>query len=176
MMNRIGLNGASQPRVLSRLSLCMLILTKDNLVKRQWTECTKCIFCGAHETIDHIFIACPFARLVSRVVHFTFNIPPPTSVNNLFGNWLNGINKQIKAWIHVGVCFLVWAIWNCRNDVVFNRNAKPIFFAGYPHSYFFDSHVVIPSPAGPAGTYRYWMQSTDGGCSGYIQPGWLVAH
>jgi hypothetical protein len=72
-------------------------LTKDNLVKRKWTGCTKCIFCGTHETIDHLFIAYPFARLVWRVVHFTFNIPPPTSVNNLFGNWLNGIDKQTKA-------------------------------------------------------------------------------
>jgi hypothetical protein len=102
-------------------------LTKDNLVKRKCTGCTKCIFCGTHETIDHLFIACPFARLVWRVVHFTFNIPPSTSVNNLFGNWLNEIDKQTKARIRVGFCALVWAIWNCRNDVVFNRNAKPNF-------------------------------------------------
>jgi hypothetical protein len=53
-------------------------------------------------------------------VHFTFNIPPPTNVTNLFGNWLNKINKKIKARISVGVRALVWTIWNCQNDVVFN--------------------------------------------------------
>jgi hypothetical protein len=77
------------------------------------------------ETIDHLFISRSFARLVWRVVHFTYNIPPPTNVNNLFGNWLNGIDKKTKVRIRVGVCALVWAIWNCRNDVVFNRNVKP---------------------------------------------------
>jgi hypothetical protein len=96
-------------------------------VKRQWTWCTKCVFCGYHKTIDHLFISSSFARPVWRVVHFTYNIPPSTSVNNLFENWLNGIGKQTKAQIRVGICALVWAILNCRNGVVFNKNTKPIF-------------------------------------------------
>jgi hypothetical protein len=104
-----------------------VILNKDNLAKRRWTGCTKCVYCGLPETIDHLFISCSFSRLVWRVVHFTFNIPPPTNVNNLFRNWLNGIDKQTKARIRVGVCALVWEIWNCRNNVVVNRNAKPNF-------------------------------------------------
>jgi hypothetical protein len=29
------------------------------------------------------------------------------NVTNLFGNWLNGIDKQIKERIRVGVCALV---------------------------------------------------------------------
>jgi hypothetical protein len=87
-----------------------MILTKDNLVKRRWTWCTKCVFYGYQETIDHLFITYSFARLVWRVVHFTYYIPHPTSVNNLFGNWLNGIDKQTKTQILVGVCALVWAI------------------------------------------------------------------
>jgi hypothetical protein len=36
--------------------------------------------------------------------------------------------------------------------------------------------VVLPPSAEAAGTYVYWMQLFDDGCSGYIQPGWLVAH
>jgi hypothetical protein len=97
------------------------------LQKDDGQGCTKCVFCGYHETIDHLFISYSFARPVWRVVHFTYNIPPTTSVNNLFANWLNGIDKQTKAEICVGVCTLVWAIWNCHNDVVFNWNSKPIF-------------------------------------------------
>jgi hypothetical protein len=104
-----------------------VILTKDNLVKRQWTGCTKCVFCDAPESIDHLFISCPFAKLVWRVVQFTFNIEPPTSVTNMFGNWLNGIGRRVKARIRVGVCAIVWAIWNCRNDVVFNKTSSPNF-------------------------------------------------
>jgi hypothetical protein len=104
-----------------------VLLTKDNLAKRRWNGCTDCVFCGSKETIDHLFISCSFSRLVWRVVHFTFNIPPPANITNLFGNWLNGIGKKTKALIRVGVCALVWAIWNCCNDVVFNRVSKPNF-------------------------------------------------
>jgi hypothetical protein len=48
-------------------------------------------------------------------------MPPPTNIKNMFGNWLNGIDKSAKARIRIGVCALVWAIWNCRNDIIFNN-------------------------------------------------------
>jgi hypothetical protein len=35
------------------------------------------------------------------------------------------VDKKINARIRVGVCALVWEIWNYRNDVVFNGGAKP---------------------------------------------------
>jgi hypothetical protein len=41
----------------------------------------------------------------------------------MFRNWLNGIDKSAKARIRIGVCALVWAMWNCQNDIIFN-NAK----------------------------------------------------
>jgi hypothetical protein len=83
-----------------------VILTKDNLTKRGWTGCTKCVFCGTQETSDHLFLSCSFARLVWRVVHFTYNIPPPTNVNNLFGNWLNEIDKKQRPKSEWG--FVLW--------------------------------------------------------------------
>ena len=104
-----------------------VILTKDNLVKRQWTGSTKCAFCDASESIDHLLVSCPFAKLVWRVVQFTFNIIPPANVTNMFGNWLNGIDRRVKARIRVGVCAIIWAIWNCRNDLVFNKTSIPNF-------------------------------------------------
>ena len=104
-----------------------VLLTKDNLAKKRWHGCTKCVFCDYQETVNHLFVSCPFARLIWRVVHFTYDIPPPANVTNMFGNWLNGIDKKTKGRIRVGVCALVWAIWNCRNDVVFNRQTKPNF-------------------------------------------------
>jgi hypothetical protein len=97
-----------------------VLLTKDNLAKRKWTGCTKCVFCDSKESIEHLFIRCPFASLLWRVIYFTFNIPAPTNIKNLFGKWLNGIDKIVKEQIRIGVCALLWAIWNCRNDIVFN--------------------------------------------------------
>jgi G:T-mismatch repair DNA endonuclease (very short patch repair protein) len=46
----------------------------------------------------------------------------------------------------------------------------------YPHGCFLDLHVVLPLSTRAKGAYGYWMQSLDGGRSGYLQPGWLVAH
>jgi hypothetical protein len=37
------------------------------------------------------------------------------------GNWLNGVEKHTKARIRLGVYALVWALWNCRNDMVFDK-------------------------------------------------------
>ena len=74
-----------------------ILLTKDNLVRRKWTGCSKCVFCGLQESVEHLFISCSFAKSVWRVVHFTFNISPPANVTNLFGRWLNGIDKITKS-------------------------------------------------------------------------------
>jgi hypothetical protein len=65
------------------------------------------VFCDSQESIHHLFISCPFARLVWRVVEFTFNLPPPTNITNLFGNWLSAIVKEDRACIGVGVCALL---------------------------------------------------------------------
>jgi hypothetical protein len=69
--------------------------------------------------INHLFFACPIASLVWRVVHFTFDVSSP--VTNMFGKWINGVEKHTKARIRLGVCALVWTLWNCRNDMVFNK-------------------------------------------------------
>jgi hypothetical protein len=71
-----------------------VIITKDNLLKRSWAGCPNCAFCNCPETVEHLFIRCPFAKLVWQVVFFTFNVPPPANIKNLFGQWLNGIDKN----------------------------------------------------------------------------------
>ena len=66
-----------------------VLLTKDNLAKRNWGGCQKCCFCDSLETTEHLFISCPFARIIWRMIFFTYNMPPPTNITNMFGNWLN---------------------------------------------------------------------------------------
>jgi hypothetical protein len=97
------------------------ILTKDNLAKRKWTGCKKCAFCSEEETIEHLLLKCKFVRLIWRVVQFTFNMPLPTNIKNMFGKWLNEIDKASRARIRIGVYALIWAIWNCRNYIIFNN-------------------------------------------------------
>jgi hypothetical protein len=45
------------------------ILTKDNSAKRNWNGCTKCCFCDEYETLQYLFFSCPFANIISRIVH-----------------------------------------------------------------------------------------------------------
>jgi hypothetical protein len=69
------------------------ILTKDNLIKRNWQGSKTCCFCDQEENVQQLFIECPFAKIIWTIVHMAFNITPPTSISHLFGNWLNGIIK-----------------------------------------------------------------------------------
>ena len=50
-----------------------------------------------------------------------FNINPPVDIESLFGTWLAGVEHNTAVRIRIGICALLWAIWNCRNDMIFNR-------------------------------------------------------
>ena len=41
-----------------------VILTKDNLLKRNWHGCKSCCFCDKDETIQHLFFDCPLAKII----------------------------------------------------------------------------------------------------------------
>ena len=101
------------------------ILTKDNLAKRNWDGSKKCCFCDQEETIQHLFISCPLAKMIWRIVFMALNLQPPNSIDHLFGNWLRGVDKKEKVQIRVGICALLWAIWNIRNDFIFNNAKNP---------------------------------------------------
>jgi hypothetical protein len=77
--------------------LQIVLLTKGNLVKRNWNECTKWCFCDSEEKIEHLFISCPSARLVWHIVFVTYNLPPKTNFRNMSRNWLKEIVKKTKA-------------------------------------------------------------------------------
>jgi hypothetical protein len=104
-----------------------VLLTKDNLAKRNWNGCQKCVFCDEPETIQHLFLSCPFAKIIWRMVYCTYNIIPPASITNMFGNCLNGVNKDDRARIRIGVSALCWSLWTSRNDIIFNKQTGTNF-------------------------------------------------
>jgi hypothetical protein len=59
--------------------------------------------------------------------HFTFNIVLPTNCTNMFGIWLNGIDKDTNAQIRVGTFALMWSLWNCENNIIFNKKGNDYF-------------------------------------------------
>ena len=104
-----------------------VILTKDNLAKCNWIGSRRCSFCDQDESITPLFLDCPMAKILWRSVNIAFNIAPPTSNNTLFGTWLNGVEIEIARHIRVGVCYFLWSIWNCINDLVFNITTNVYF-------------------------------------------------
>jgi exonuclease III len=98
-----------------------VILTKDNLARKNWKGSQHCIFCNRNETIQHLFLDCPCAKMIWRIIFFATSLQQPRSIRHMFGNWLSNQHKKVKNMIWVGVAALCWAIWRCRNDVIFNK-------------------------------------------------------
>jgi hypothetical protein len=97
-----------------------VILTKDNLVKRNWHGSTQCVFCHQNEMINHLFFHCRFARSIWSLIQVALSMYPLTSVANIFRNWLYGIDLRFRTLIRVGVLAVIWSLWLCRNDKVFS--------------------------------------------------------
>ena len=93
-----------------------VILTKDNLAKRNWHGSKKCVFCQHDETITHLFFQCEFARSIWSAIQIGSTLHPPSSVANIFGNWLNGVDPRFKLFSRVGAIDVIWSLWLCRND------------------------------------------------------------
>jgi hypothetical protein len=104
-----------------------VVLTKDNLARRQWQGDRKCYFCFSNESIQRLFFYCHFAKFIRKIVHVSFNLSSPTSIHNIFLDWLEGINRKLKSKIIVGASALCWAIWLSRNDIVFNKTVSPFY-------------------------------------------------
>ena len=84
-----------------------VILTKDNLVKRNWQGSKKCVSCAHDETIKHLFFTCKVARSIWSAIQMASNLYQPTSVANIFGNWLNGIDNKLKTILRIGALAVI---------------------------------------------------------------------
>jgi hypothetical protein len=97
-----------------------VILTKGNLAKRNWHGNKSCVFCHHDETIKHLFSQCRFARSIWSIIQLAFDLYPPRSVANIFGNWLHGIDNRFRTFIRVGALAVIRSLWLSRNDKVFS--------------------------------------------------------
>jgi hypothetical protein len=82
-------------------------------------------FFNQNENIQHIFFDCYIAKTVWRIIYFTLKIDPPVNSNHIIGDWESNEGCMHKKLLLSGVAALIWSIWLCRNDVVFNRNHIP---------------------------------------------------
>jgi hypothetical protein len=97
------------------------ILTKDNLVKRNWYENEMCSFCNNHKTIQHLFFDCALAKFIWRVVQLASGLSPPNNIRHMFGAWVHNISSSNRHIFLVGIGAILWVILLSRNDIVFNK-------------------------------------------------------
>ena len=98
-----------------------VILTKDNLAKRNWNGSKVCSFCSSLETIKHLFFDCIVAKALWRMVHWVFGLRPPRNIAHMFGGWSKLGQQKHNLLLLTGAAALCWVIWLTRNDLVFNK-------------------------------------------------------
>jgi hypothetical protein len=98
-----------------------VILTKDNLGRRNWNGDTRCSFCHSPESIHHLFSECFYAKFLWRAVHLMFGISPPLSLDDLFVNWSKMGGNIHNSLILMAASALCSTIWITRNEVVFDK-------------------------------------------------------
>ena len=59
---------------------------------------------------------------------------PPCSVANIFGNWLHGIDHKFRILLRVGALAVIWSLWLCRNDKVFNDKSTSLMQVIYRYT------------------------------------------
>jgi hypothetical protein len=66
-----------------------VVLTKDNLISRNWRGGKQCVFCVQPKTIQHLFFDCHYAKFIWTAIQIAFNIQKHISVLHLFEDWAN---------------------------------------------------------------------------------------
>ena len=97
------------------------ILTKDNLLKRNWSGNMMCTFCSKPESIDHLFFECDTAKYIWSLVAFVLGANhKPTSFGK-FWLWTLTLLPQRKQFHMIGLAAFCWAIWKTRNNICFEK-------------------------------------------------------
>ena len=106
-----------------------VVLTKDNLARRNWNGNKACCFCSKPKTIQHLFVECHYAKFLWRAIHLVLGIPLPVNIELLFNNWSKQGGHKHNILLLTGAAAICWSIWLTKNDTVFN-NYRPKLFCG----------------------------------------------
>ena len=98
------------------------ILTCDNLSKRGYTLTSWCCMsrCSG-ETVDHLLLHCPVARVLWSWIFHTFGVLWVLSgkVADLLFSWWNGLGRHSSDIRNLVPLCLMWIIWKERNQRTF---------------------------------------------------------
>ena len=87
----------------------------------------KCCFCNCNESITYLLFDCHHAKEIWKIVYLATGLTPPRSISHMLGNWLSNFDNNESRVVLVGAAALCWAIWRCRNDIIFNKTKYSSF-------------------------------------------------
>jgi len=83
------------------------ILTRDNMVRRNWPGNPSCNFCNNDESINHLFFTCPTAKVVWSIVARSIGAINIPSSFDQFWNWCISwipASIQLHAYVLAAIC------------------------------------------------------------------------
>jgi hypothetical protein len=83
-----------------------VILTKDNLAKRNWRDSLKCCFCHYDENIKHLFFQCKLTRSIWSDNLIAFILYPSQC-----GTYFQQMDHRDRVLIWMGAVALLWSLW-----------------------------------------------------------------
>jgi len=97
-----------------------VILTRDNMVRRNWPGIPTCSFCSQMESVDHFFFQCPVARVSWGSIALCLEA---NDLPNDVASYSVWIRKHLPGGVfvyHFIFAAITWAIWKCRNKACFD--------------------------------------------------------
>jgi hypothetical protein len=107
------------------------ILTKDNMIKKNWQGDQHCKFCDQYENINHLFFDCSLARyawsLTAWVIHADCR---PTNIDQ-FWFWCGKYMPRNTNLHMVGLAAFCWSIWLMRNNVCLKKRRLDLLLRSF---------------------------------------------
>lgn len=103
------------------------VLSKDNLIKRNWPRSHDCFFCPNDENLQHLFFTCSNARAVWAIVAYSVGASNiPNSLEQCW-NWCRTWLPNGRQFHTFGIAAILWAIWKSINSICFEnkKNISP---------------------------------------------------
>ena len=104
------------------------ILTREVMRKRKWAGNPKCSFCRDNETSQHLSFTYPMARVVWRTVGCVLGTNLCTNNLGQYFSWCYTFLPDGVKFYTFGLAAMCWAIWNCRNQAIFEQKQLKIPF------------------------------------------------
>ena len=97
------------------------ILTKDNMIKRNWVGVSTCFFCSLPETRDHLFFECVVAKVVWGVIGRCLGANNTPRGLTQYKDWIRRWMPSGGTFHTFGLAAVCWATWKCRNRACFDK-------------------------------------------------------